>query len=52
MRNFEILVASDCCAARSKREHKQALEHMKVTVGARILQSSSIILSPLRHGKM
>jgi len=42
MRDLEILVARDCCAARSVREHQQALEHMKATAGARILQSGSI----------
>ncbi len=42
MRDLEALVASDCCAARSKKEHEQALDHMKETAGARILQSSSI----------
>src|SRR3981189_1316594 len=28
MRDFKIVVPSDCCAARSMREHKQALEHI------------------------
>lgn len=42
MRDFEIIVASDCCAARKTREHEQALVHIKRMAGARILQGSSI----------
>jgi len=44
MRDLEILVAADCCAARSAREHTQALDHMRATAGARILKARSIRL--------
>lgn len=42
MRDLEVTVASDCCAASSKKLHNQALQHMKATAGARILRASSI----------
>jgi nicotinamidase-related amidase len=34
MRNFSIYVPSDCSAARTRREHEQAIEHIKEMTGA------------------
>lgn len=42
MRDFKVTIAADCCAAATVRLHNQALEHMKVTTGARIVQSDSL----------
>ena len=44
MRDFEVIVPADCCAARDKREHEQAIEHLREMVGARILNSTSLRL--------
>src|SRR5688572_9818036 len=37
MRDIQVTVASDCCAASTARLHDQALAHMKSTTGTRIL---------------
>jgi nicotinamidase-related amidase len=42
MRELALTVPSDCCAARSVREHTQALEHIKTMTGAKVRQSRSI----------
>lgn len=42
MRDFTISVPSDCCAARTVREHIQALEHIRTMVGAKVIPSASI----------
>ena len=49
MRHFKIIVPRDCCAARSAREHKQALEHIGAMADARIVSSSSLRLEK-SHG--
>jgi nicotinamidase-related amidase len=47
MRDLNIVVPSDCCAARTAAEHKQALKHIEATAAARVLNSSRLRLS--RH---
>ena len=42
MRNLKFTVARDCCAARSQREHLQALEHLSGMLGAKVVRASSI----------
>lgn len=42
MREFRLIVASDCCAARSTKDHHRALEHIKTLKHARVLPSSDI----------
>jgi nicotinamidase-related amidase len=42
MRNFKVTVVSDCCAARSKKEHDDALSNMKAMANARVLTSSTV----------
>jgi nicotinamidase-related amidase len=50
MREYKIVLPSDCCAARSRREHNQAVEHIAAMAGARIARSGSLRLSQLRTG--
>ena len=49
MRNLKIIVPGDCCAARTAREHRQALEHIGARADAKIISSSSLRLGAL-HG--
>ena len=48
MRDIEITVASDCCAARSQQEHTQALDHLTATTGARVVKAASIRFTKTR----
>jgi nicotinamidase-related amidase len=42
MRDLELTVVSDCCAARSIQEHKEALENIKEMAGGRVLPLTSL----------
>jgi nicotinamidase-related amidase len=42
MRQLKIVLPSDCCAARSLREHSQAVENIRSMAGAKVLSSSSL----------
>jgi nicotinamidase-related amidase len=42
MRNFKVTVVSDCCAARSKNEHDEALRNIKTMANVRVLTSRAI----------
>lgn len=44
IREYEVLVPEDCCAARSMREHNGALEHIRTMASAKIPASSSLRL--------
>jgi nicotinamidase-related amidase len=44
MRDFKIIVPPDCCAARTSREHKQALQHIGAMASAKVVASSSLRL--------
>jgi nicotinamidase-related amidase len=48
MRELGITVASDCCAARSLREHNQALEHIRDMTGAAVQRARSIRFDRLK----
>ena len=48
MREFKVIVPSDCCAARSAREHKQALQHIGEMADAKVIKSSSLQLGRFR----
>ena len=48
MRHFNLYVPSDCSAARTRREHEQAIEHIKEMTGASVVASSSLRVSELR----
>jgi nicotinamidase-related amidase len=47
MRDFGLFVPSDCSAARSLREHQQAIEHIKTMSDANVLRSSALRLEKL-----
>jgi hypothetical protein len=49
MRHLKIVVPRDCCAARTAREHKQALEHIGAMADAKVVLSSSLRLDK-SHG--
>jgi len=49
MRDLAIVVPSDCCAARSGREHAQALDHIKAMAVAKVTLSTSIRFNKLRN---
>ena len=49
MRGFKLYVPSDCCAARSAREHRQAIEHMKEMADASVAPSALLRVSALRR---
>jgi nicotinamidase-related amidase len=42
MRDLELTVVSDCCAARSIQEHKNALENIKGMAGAHVVTLRSL----------
>jgi nicotinamidase-related amidase len=41
MRNFQVTVMEDCCAARTHAEHRAALDNIQKMAGAHIVASSS-----------
>jgi nicotinamidase-related amidase len=45
MREYKIAVPPDCCAARSRREHNQAIEHIQAMADAEVVDSRSLRLS-------
>jgi nicotinamidase-related amidase len=49
MRNFTLYVPSDCSAARSRREHEQAIEHIREMACACVDPSNSLRVSELRR---
>jgi nicotinamidase-related amidase len=49
MRHVKVIVPRDCCAARTAREHSQALEHIGAMAGAKVVTSSALRLETL-HG--
>lgn len=48
MRNLSLYVPSDCSAARTQREHEQAIEHIKEMTGASVVASPSLRVGKLR----
>ncbi len=42
MRNFRVTVVSDCCAARTTKEHDEALRNIEAMANARVLASSAV----------
>ena len=48
MRDLGLFVPSDCSAARSQREHKQAIEHVKTMSNATVSPSSVLRLQRFR----
>jgi nicotinamidase-related amidase len=50
MRNFNLYVPADCSAARTRREHEQAIEHIQEMADASVVVSSSLRVGQLRGG--
>ncbi|HLJ44643.1 MAG TPA: isochorismatase family cysteine hydrolase [Bryobacteraceae bacterium] len=50
MREFELYVPSDCSAARTAREHRQAIEHIRLMTNARVGRSGSLRLNEIGEG--
>jgi nicotinamidase-related amidase len=48
MREFQLFVPVDCCAARSRREHRQAIEHIATMSDVNVSPSTALRLSKLR----
>jgi nicotinamidase-related amidase len=48
MREFRSFVVSDCCAARTAREHKQALDHIAAMAVAEVLPSQRLTVQSLQ----
>jgi nicotinamidase-related amidase len=51
MREFRLFVPSDCSAARSPREHRQAIEHIKEMADARTMPSAKLRLDDLKAAR-
>ncbi len=47
MREFGLYVPSDCSAARTAKEHRQAIEHIRTMTGARVTPAGSLRLSEI-----
>lgn len=45
MRDYKVIVAGDCCAARTRREHDQAVEHIRSMSDGRVVSSPALRLS-------
>jgi nicotinamidase-related amidase len=45
MRNFRVTVVSDCCAARSRKEHDEALRNIESMANARVIESAAVRFS-------
>jgi len=48
MRNFGLYVPADCSAARSRREHEQAISHIKEMTSASVVPSPRMRVGSLR----
>jgi nicotinamidase-related amidase len=53
MRDFKVTVVSDCCVARSRREHNEAIKNIREMAGARVVTLASLHLkkNKSRHGR-
>jgi nicotinamidase-related amidase len=47
MRDLRLYVPPDCSAARTRKEHRQAMEHIKTMTNASVLRSSALRLGDL-----
>jgi nicotinamidase-related amidase len=50
MREFDLYVPSDCSAARTAREHRQAIEHIRLMTDGNVSPSTSLRLSEIVRG--
>jgi nicotinamidase-related amidase len=51
MRDFTLNIPSDCSAARTRREHDEAISHVEEMAGAAVFPSSHLRLGTLLGGK-
>ena len=54
MRDYDVIVVEDCCAARSAREHGHAIEHIRAMADARIMTARAVRFDQLKrtaHGR-
>ena len=51
MREFQLFVPSDCSAARSPREHRQAIEHIKEMADARVMPAAKLRLDDMKAAR-
>jgi nicotinamidase-related amidase len=47
MREFELCVPSDCSASRTAKEHRQAIEHIRMMTDAKVAASGSLRLNEI-----
>jgi nicotinamidase-related amidase len=50
MREFQLYVPSDCSAARTAKEHRQAIEHIRMMTNAKVALSGSLRLNEIARG--
>ena len=50
MRGFELYVPTDCAAARTSKEHRQAIEHIRLMTDAEVTPSGSLRLKEVARG--
>ena len=50
MREFKVTIVSDCCAARSAREHNEAIENVREMADARVVTLSALRLRTSKGG--
>jgi nicotinamidase-related amidase len=50
MREFELYVPSDCSAARTAKEHRQSIEHIRMMTDAKVTVSGSLRLNEIVRG--
>jgi nicotinamidase-related amidase len=50
MREFRLFVPSDCCAARTEHEHRQAIEHIGAMTSGDVRRSTELDLEQIARG--
>jgi nicotinamidase-related amidase len=48
MRDLKVTVVSDCCAARTARDHKEAIANIKLIADARVVKLASLRLASFK----
>lgn len=51
MREFELYVPADCSAARTAKEHRRAIEHIRMMAAGRVMPSASLRLNEIIRRK-
>ncbi len=50
MRDYDVIVVKDCCAARTSKEHAQTIEHIRSIADAQIMTARSLRFGDLKRG--